>query len=295
MHSYDNISRRLKSASTKVAPDVNHLRIPCESLDEGLITLMGDEDVLTLFKYVPKFREIKVYMEESMSLVEEHWTNVMNGKGKGVVIEEILEDDVLDEQHKREERMSRERVNIEFEFENEGDKMKKKVSQDSVIIEEVIEDMNSNLEKIVENLKHSQDNLEMPGGMEGDFVRPLFISVLFVEDGIRIDMELLMFCFYVLHILVIFFSSSEKRLVELLTNLPTWMEDSDGNISDTKGEEFDLQRFFEYDDVSISGLSNDFPTLVLDDDVSINGQAYEDVVEYVTDPLMYEDVGDEDV
>ncbi|GJW39488.1 cyanate hydratase [Tanacetum coccineum] len=27
MHSYDNISRRLKSASTKFAPDVNHLRL----------------------------------------------------------------------------------------------------------------------------------------------------------------------------------------------------------------------------------------------------------------------------
>ncbi|GJX49184.1 hypothetical protein Tco_0276029 [Tanacetum coccineum] len=26
MHSYDNVSRRLKSASTKFAPDVNHLR-----------------------------------------------------------------------------------------------------------------------------------------------------------------------------------------------------------------------------------------------------------------------------
>nr|GEU33366.1 copia protein [Tanacetum cinerariifolium] len=84
--------------------------ISCESLDEGLITLMGDEDVLTLLKHVPKFKEIKVYVEECMSLVEEHRTKVMNGKGKGVVIEEILEDDVLDEQHKRDERMSWERA-----------------------------------------------------------------------------------------------------------------------------------------------------------------------------------------
>nr|GEU33368.1 hypothetical protein [Tanacetum cinerariifolium] len=156
---------------------------------------------------------------------------------------------------------------------NEGDKMKKKFSQDSVIVEEVIEDMNSNLDKFVENLKHSQVTLEMPSGME---------------------------------------------------DLPTWMEDSDDTISDIEGEESDLQRFFEYDDASISGLSSNFPTSVLDDDVSINVMkgdwildlyhnvddydedhiqdlfyeldlAYKDVVEHVTDPLVYEDVGDKDV
>ncbi|GJS59394.1 hypothetical protein Tco_0654178 [Tanacetum coccineum] len=40
--------------------------------------------------------------------------------------------------------------NIDFEFGNEGDKMKKKVSRDSVIVEEVIEDMNANIYKFVD-------------------------------------------------------------------------------------------------------------------------------------------------
>nr|GEU63024.1 ribonuclease H-like domain-containing protein [Tanacetum cinerariifolium] len=74
----------------------NYIRILGESLGKVLVTLIGDEDVLTLLKYVFKFREIKVYMEESMSLVEHHMNEVMNGKGKDDAII-IFDDDSLDD------------------------------------------------------------------------------------------------------------------------------------------------------------------------------------------------------
>ena len=37
-----------------------HLRITGQYLDDGLIPLMSDQDVLTLFKYVPKFEDVYV-------------------------------------------------------------------------------------------------------------------------------------------------------------------------------------------------------------------------------------------
>ncbi|GJR44468.1 hypothetical protein Tco_1312571 [Tanacetum coccineum] len=52
----------------------NNVRNPCESLDDGLVPLRCDEDVLTLLKYVPKFREIEVYVKANVSLVEQHMT-----------------------------------------------------------------------------------------------------------------------------------------------------------------------------------------------------------------------------
>ncbi|GJS77851.1 hypothetical protein Tco_0727732 [Tanacetum coccineum] len=221
-----------------------HFRIPGESLDEGLVTLMRDEDVLTLLKYVPKFIEIDVYMEEYVSLVEQHRTEVMNEKGKVHGLVKVKRKNYIADALAFRDILR----NIDFEFRNESDIMKKKVSQDSVIVEEVIEDMHYNLDKFVENLNHSQDALEILSGMEGDFL--------------------------------------------------TWMEDSDDTISDTEGDESDLQRFFDYDDASISGLSSDFSTWVSDDDVSINGMEGDwmlDSYHNVIDPLVYEDVGDEDV
>ncbi|GKC01150.1 hypothetical protein Tco_0987286 [Tanacetum coccineum] len=49
MHSYDNISRRLKSASTKFAPDVNHLRcsevVKCNEVVKRSKVVKGSEVV----------------------------------------------------------------------------------------------------------------------------------------------------------------------------------------------------------------------------------------------------------
>nr|GFA07149.1 transposase, MuDR, MULE transposase domain protein [Tanacetum cinerariifolium] len=54
---------------------------------------MSKEDELSMLKYVPRYREIKVYVKNGVSLVEKHVIEVSLGKGKGVVIEQIMEDD----------------------------------------------------------------------------------------------------------------------------------------------------------------------------------------------------------
>ncbi|GJX21687.1 hypothetical protein Tco_0226132 [Tanacetum coccineum] len=68
----------------------SYFRIPGKSLDEGLVPLISHQDVLSLLKYVPSYKEIKVY-------VEKHTMEVISGKGKGVVIEEIMDDDEVNE------------------------------------------------------------------------------------------------------------------------------------------------------------------------------------------------------
>ncbi|GKC36686.1 hypothetical protein Tco_1049070, partial [Tanacetum coccineum] len=71
----------------------SHFRIPRKSLDKGLVSLISHQDVLSLLKYVPSYKEIEVY-------VEKHTMEVVSGKGKGVVIEEIMEDDEVNEASK---------------------------------------------------------------------------------------------------------------------------------------------------------------------------------------------------
>ncbi|GJW44397.1 hypothetical protein Tco_0073196 [Tanacetum coccineum] len=56
-----------------------HFRIHWESLDEDLLTLMSDE----------------VYIETGVLLVERHMMERMMSMGKGVVIEEIVDHDVV--------------------------------------------------------------------------------------------------------------------------------------------------------------------------------------------------------
>ncbi|GJU47131.1 reverse transcriptase domain-containing protein [Tanacetum coccineum] len=53
MHSYDNISRRLKSASTKFAPDVNHLR-PMTHLLEKETPFVFSKDCIDAFETLKK-------------------------------------------------------------------------------------------------------------------------------------------------------------------------------------------------------------------------------------------------
>nr|GFB16828.1 hypothetical protein [Tanacetum cinerariifolium] len=59
--------------------------IPGKFLDEGLVPLMSNQDVLSLLRYVPIYKEIEVYVEKNMM-------EVVLGTGKGVVIEEVMED-----------------------------------------------------------------------------------------------------------------------------------------------------------------------------------------------------------
>ena len=78
----------------------SNFRIPEKSLDDGLVPLMSVEDVVQMFKYVPHFKEIDVYIEEGISSVEEHYLYVRNSRGKGVLIEEMEDGDVIKEYEK---------------------------------------------------------------------------------------------------------------------------------------------------------------------------------------------------
>ncbi|PWA82807.1 hypothetical protein CTI12_AA175090 [Artemisia annua] len=73
-----------------------HFRIPDESLDDGLLPLKSDEDVRRLVEYVPIFTELELYIETGVSVVECEMTERMMTKGKGVVIEEIVDHNVND-------------------------------------------------------------------------------------------------------------------------------------------------------------------------------------------------------
>nr|GEU30512.1 transposase, MuDR, MULE transposase domain protein [Tanacetum cinerariifolium] len=63
-----------------------YFRIPSMSLDDGLVSLMADEDVIKLLNYVPMYKEIKVYIETNVS---------SKCVGDDVVIKEIVEYNVF--------------------------------------------------------------------------------------------------------------------------------------------------------------------------------------------------------
>ncbi|PWA56305.1 hypothetical protein CTI12_AA421470 [Artemisia annua] len=69
--------------------------IPGESLDDGLLPL-SYEDVRRLVEYIPIFTELELYIETGVSVVECEMMERMMTKGKGVVIEEIVDHDVND-------------------------------------------------------------------------------------------------------------------------------------------------------------------------------------------------------
>ncbi|PWA70834.1 hypothetical protein CTI12_AA285380 [Artemisia annua] len=74
-----------------------HFRIPDESLDDGLLPLKSEEDVRRLVEYVPIFTQLELYIETGISVVECEMMERMMSKGKGVVIEEIVDHDVNDD------------------------------------------------------------------------------------------------------------------------------------------------------------------------------------------------------
>ncbi|PWA66303.1 hypothetical protein CTI12_AA328520 [Artemisia annua] len=61
-----------------------HFRILGESLDDGLLPLMSDKYVRRLVEYVPIFKELELYIETGVSLVECQMIERMMTKGKGV-------------------------------------------------------------------------------------------------------------------------------------------------------------------------------------------------------------------
>ncbi|PWA91638.1 hypothetical protein CTI12_AA023690 [Artemisia annua] len=74
-----------------------HFKIPHESLDDGLLPLKSEEDVRRLVEYVPIFTQLELYIETGVSVVECEMMEQMIRKGKGVVIEEIVDHDVNDD------------------------------------------------------------------------------------------------------------------------------------------------------------------------------------------------------
>ncbi|GKD63189.1 hypothetical protein Tco_1305297 [Tanacetum coccineum] len=63
---------------------------------DGALGGLGDCGVGMGDEYVPRFREVEVYIKTGVSLVERHMMEQMTSKGKGVVIEEIMDHDVND-------------------------------------------------------------------------------------------------------------------------------------------------------------------------------------------------------
>nr|GEU38391.1 hypothetical protein [Tanacetum cinerariifolium] len=68
----------------------SYFTIPGKSFDEGFVPLISHQDVLSLLKCVPRYKEIKVY-------IKKHTMEIVSDKGKGVVIEEIIDDDEVNE------------------------------------------------------------------------------------------------------------------------------------------------------------------------------------------------------
>ncbi|GJV04456.1 hypothetical protein Tco_1338025 [Tanacetum coccineum] len=78
-----------------------HFKIHGMPLDDGFVPLMTNVDVIKLLNYVTGCKEIEVYIETDVSLVELHLVELVvsqshiKGVGNGVVIKEIVEDNVV--------------------------------------------------------------------------------------------------------------------------------------------------------------------------------------------------------
>ncbi|GJS03093.1 hypothetical protein Tco_0319601 [Tanacetum coccineum] len=86
INEYDSLLEDLRFKDGRIR--FSHFRIPGKSLDEGVAPLMSNKDVVSLLKYVPRDREIEVYVDNDVSLVEKRMTEVSLGKGNGILIEE---------------------------------------------------------------------------------------------------------------------------------------------------------------------------------------------------------------
>nr|GEY95177.1 hypothetical protein [Tanacetum cinerariifolium] len=144
----------------------------CQPLDEGLAPLMCDQDVISAFKFVLDLEKIEVYIETGVSLVEMHLMKGMMSHGKGVVIEEIMDDNEVKEAIEKEVASDGgRRINdaymfrnlleeIDFELVYVTEIMKWKLSQEKLSQEEVIGELNETFDNIIDKL--IQDHVEMP-------------------------------------------------------------------------------------------------------------------------------------
>nr|GFC22049.1 transposase, MuDR, MULE transposase domain protein [Tanacetum cinerariifolium] len=86
-------------------------------LDDGLVLLMANEDVMNLLEYVPRFKEVDIYVEENVLVVERHMMERMVApdtdddasiSGLEADFPKWINDDVVDEANE-----------VELELENE--------------------------------------------------------------------------------------------------------------------------------------------------------------------------------
>ena len=72
------------------------------NLADGLVALMSDEEVKLLLNFVPRYKEIDVFVETDVSLVEKHLfeDTCWRPGSEGLVIPEIVQDDVVSAPHK---------------------------------------------------------------------------------------------------------------------------------------------------------------------------------------------------
>nr|GEU67486.1 hypothetical protein [Tanacetum cinerariifolium] len=141
---------------------LGHFKIPCVCFNDGLVSLMADKDVMKLLECVPMFREVDAYVEEDVSVVEQHMIEVRfrNEHSEGLVIEEIVQAVRLNEDAKEDCDLLAE---TDLEFRNKSTKMKEKLSQENPSIDEIFDDFNSSLDNVIRTL--SQDDMDMPRGM----------------------------------------------------------------------------------------------------------------------------------
>ncbi|GKE70890.1 hypothetical protein Tco_1528962, partial [Tanacetum coccineum] len=144
--------------------------IPRKLLDEGLAPLMSDEYVLSLLWHVPRDREIEVYIENDVSLVEKQMMEVSLAKGKGVLIEEIVEDS--DVENKNEASTSK--IDHEFDLDLSQDP-KEKVEEGMQGDLHTLNDNDDDLLQLDDPIVWQQDNYH--GDNEEEDIALLFAEL----------------------------------------------------------------------------------------------------------------------
>ncbi|GKC92467.1 hypothetical protein Tco_1157909 [Tanacetum coccineum] len=91
---YDALLEDLRFNDGKIL--FSPFRIPGKSLDEGFVLLMSKENLVNVLKYVPRYKEIEVDIKNGVSSIESHMIEARLSQGKGMVIEEILEHNVVE-------------------------------------------------------------------------------------------------------------------------------------------------------------------------------------------------------
>ena len=56
-----------------------HFRVPSLNLDDGLVPLMSDQDVKLFSNFVPRYKEVDVFVETDVSLVEKNCLSIRVG------------------------------------------------------------------------------------------------------------------------------------------------------------------------------------------------------------------------